>query len=156
MSFHRRLTFFGLWVSAALMPLILPASSTSLERGEKQFSFTTSEASSFPAIPDDSPTAKYKEQAQYPKERPSNAPAGQAGQVGQSKQALSGKRVETDPGKVRDDIQPRQDSKTALKEGQSAGQVSNVPGTTSTSPNGTSNFYGTGGIPIFPEDIRTK
>ncbi len=47
---------------------------------------------------------------------------------------------------------PRQDSRTALKEGQSAGQVSNVPGTTSTSPNGTSSPYGSHGIPVFPLD----
>lgn len=50
-------------------------------------------------------------------------------------------------------VQALHDSKTALQNGQSAGQVSNVPGTTSTSPNGTSNFWGTGGEPVFPEDL---
>lgn len=51
-------------------------------------------------------------------------------------------------------LQPRQDAKTELQEGRVPPQVSNVPGTTSSSPlGGSGNSYGTFGIPIFPQDI---
>ncbi len=113
-------------------------------RGDKQFSFTDSGASEYGAL-------QKRDNLDLPTTAPSDAPSEQSQAYGDPKSADgSSKDSHMRTGMEADyDGQPLQDSETALRSGQAAGQVSNVPGTTSSSPNGGANAFGTGGLPIF-------
>jgi hypothetical protein len=129
-------------------------------RGDKEFVFTSNERPGAPTLSETSAAATMKAD-QAKRERVQSSGQQQAGQAavegsGSPKSGESGYEVRTRPGRDEKDGVLRQGGESALRSGQSAGQVSNVPGTTGTSPNGTGNFLGTGGIPVFPEDTGKK
>lgn len=116
-------------------------------RGDKQFSFTDSGASEYGGL-------QKRDNPDLPAVAPTDAPSNQSQAYNDTQGADGvGKGNHVRSGIAEDyDDQPLQDSQTALRSGQSAGQVSNVPGTTSSSPNGGANAFGTGGLPMFAPD----
>jgi hypothetical protein len=128
-------------------------------RGDKQFSFSDDEVSVYGGLEPREDIKK--DNLGMPLSGPSGTPPGQTEAYNQSSasgRSDSGKHSHLKTGMGDSvDIQPLQDSQSALRSGQSAGQLSNVPGTTSTSPNGDANGYGTGGLPLFsPDDNMSK
>lgn len=136
--------------------------SASNDRGERQFTFTTDSRGANPSLPSDGATAKFKEEHRRKEadlERATSqsvkeivpAPPGQ--QAGQSADETLGGEARTTIGREAEDPILKQQGIDELRnQNQTTGQTSNVPGTTGTSPNGTSNLFGTKGIPIFPGD----
>jgi hypothetical protein len=87
---------------------------------------------------------------------PSTNKAQQAGQAARGRAADNPGNVSRYGEGEETDGYRSQTGEDDLRQGRSAGQVSNVPGTTSTSPNGTGSLYGTDGIPVFPGDLHNK
>ena len=92
-----------------------------------------------------------REKLQQPAEQGEQS-AGQAAALSSTRE-MRGLGVQATPG-AQDRVAP--DSSSPFKYGTSPGQASNVPGVPFVSPNGTSNFYGTGGRPIYLDDGAFK
>jgi hypothetical protein len=132
-------------------------------RGDSQFTFTTDGRGGNPGLPSDSPTAKYKEEARAgqpppPEQAPPNQsvqelnrPPESTQQAGQAGDPTRGRAARTQLGEEKEPLSQQQGIDELIFQNQSPGQTSNIPGTTATSPNGTSNVYGTKGIPIVPQ-----
>ena len=123
-------------------------------RGERQFNFSGPSSSMYTGTrPDrDPPNASRLD----PDERDFDAyrgPADTDTYPTQSPRQQAGTAARTLRSNMGDDNldHSRADAESELREGRFPGQMSNVPGTTSTSPNGTSNIYGTGGFPLLPQ-----
>lgn len=131
-------------------------------RADKQFTFTTDSRGGYPSISPDSPAAKLKEESRRldNEERDRQAsestrdltPPAPQQQAGRAADETRGREVRTQIDGGEKDPILRQQGIDELRYGQSAGQTSNIPGTTGTSPNGTSNLFGTEGVPQFPRD----
>lgn len=158
-------------LSLLVVSLILLGSVHSLRasdsRGDKQFTFTTDGRGGFPSLSPDSPAAKLKEEHRAGSALPPQSSSmgnaldpdalststQQAGQVGDS---TRGREARLQLGEEDEPLSRQQGIDELRLQNQSAGQTSNVPGTTSTSPNGTGNIYGTKGIPLIPNELRTR
>lgn len=137
-------------------------------RGDRQMSFTDSEASAFPAFAPNSRYAQEKRanqaaenaEEQARKSRDRGDPQLQWSQSDENANRSDKGRQSAGQAGINEDLdrslpdRSLRNGDVELRNGRTTGQMSNVPGTTSTSPNGTANFFGTGGIPIFPEDLR--
>jgi len=129
-------------------------------RGDKQFSFSGSDSSEYPEKGNNTPSAPPtsstdQNQANDLSRAPNSAAPTDASSDSGSSGDAQNSRLKTGMGED-SDTNHLDDGQAALRRGQSAGQTSNVPGTTSTSPNGTSNIYGTGGVPLFPSDLPSR